>query len=165
MGRNTERYELIDIETYQVGQFSTAVWGAGVSEPAPKTHPCRRQTENKTAPVSLEENQPSSNITLSPKITVSNSPFSINLFKIVRHGLLRAFASNAHTPILPITFDFRSRSLSWASKEAIPAEDADERFVITPDGFGELESGLGGPTGWGLSGRHIADRDRCGCCA
>ncbi|KAH3679799.1 hypothetical protein WICPIJ_008533 [Wickerhamomyces pijperi] len=44
----------------------------------------------------------SSRMTLSPKITVSNSPFSINLLRICLHGLLRTLASMAQTPILPI---------------------------------------------------------------
>ena len=101
-------------------------------------------------------------MTLSPKITVSNSPFSINRFRIVRQGLLRAFASRAQTPIRPITLDLRSRSLSWASKE-VRTEVTDERLVPGPERLGELDSALptGGLTGWGPSGRHIAERDRC----
>lgn len=72
----------------------------------------------------------SSRITLSPKITVSNSPFSIKRFRMVRQGLLRALASKAHTPILPITFAFLSRSFSSASAVLLALDDIDDRFAL-----------------------------------
>lgn len=75
----------------------------------------------------------SSRITLSPKITVSNSSFSINRFKIVRHGLLLAFASNAHTPILPMTLALRSLSFSCASdilSAMVVLDDTEDLFVL-----------------------------------
>ncbi|KAH3665000.1 hypothetical protein OGATHE_003815 [Ogataea polymorpha] len=48
----------------------------------------------------------SSNITLSPNMTVSNSPFSIKRFKICLHGLLSTLLSIAHTPMIPILGNF-----------------------------------------------------------
>lgn len=71
-------------------------------------------------------------MTLSPNITVSNSPFSISRFRIVLQGLLRAFASKAQTPILPITFAFLSRSFSCASNELLALDETDERLVGVP---------------------------------
>ena len=114
-------------------------------------------------------------------MTVSNSPFSINLLRIVRQGLLRAFASNAHTPMRPITLDLRSRSRSWASNDAATVELADARFagklvatgkldaefgVVAAAAAGGLDAVFGaraGATGWGPSGRAIADLERCEC--
>lgn len=70
-------------------------------------------------------------------MTVSNSPFSISLLRIVRQGLLRAFASNAQTPILPNTLAFCSCSFSNASVVdsvwSVCTDDMDDLCVLLPD--------------------------------
>lgn len=70
---------------------------------------------------------PSSRMTLSPKTMTSNSPLGWSRVRIFRLGLLRALASSAHTPILPIRGAFADRSVSMPSIRGSPVCGSNER--------------------------------------
>jgi hypothetical protein len=58
----------------------------------------------------------SSKMTLSPKMTTSNSPVDSSLFRMFLLGLLRALVSRAQTPMTP-TEGFRRSSLPFLAAE------------------------------------------------
>lgn len=71
----------------------------------------------------------SSSITLSPKITVSNSPVSMSRLRIRLQGFESALASMAQTPIVPIFGSFDTSA--WDFLEAFDVFET-VRLILAP---------------------------------
>ena len=118
-------------------------------DPGPFTKKRKKKREREKKKRGCNSYLHSSRMTLSPKITVSNSPCSMSLFKMCLQGLLRAFESMAQTPILPI---FGSELISKLGAD-----------VEEPESWGADNEGsdIAG-TSWLLGGTDDGDEESVG---